>query len=56
MEIFETLGWIALGFIPTLAGMELAWRTGTKKFKGYSLRRREMVLAEARNRKQERFQ
>jgi hypothetical protein len=56
MEIFETLGWIALGFIPTLAAMELAWRTCTKKFKRYSLRRRpEMILAEARNRKQGRF-
>jgi hypothetical protein len=32
MDIFETIGWIALGFIPTLAGMELAWRTSTKKF------------------------
>jgi hypothetical protein len=53
MEIFETIGWIALGFIPTLAGMELAWRTRTKKFNQDSLRRRkEMVVAGAGNRKQ----
>jgi hypothetical protein len=55
MEIFGTFGWIALGFIPTLAAMELAWRTGTKKLKRDSLRRTEIVLAEARNRKQGRF-
>jgi hypothetical protein len=52
MDIFETIGWIALGFIPTLAGMELAWRTSTKKFNQDSQRRSETVLAEARNRKQ----
>jgi hypothetical protein len=45
MEIFETIGWIALGFIPTIAAMELAWRTGTKRLKRYSLRETEIVLA-----------
>jgi hypothetical protein len=55
MEIFETIGWIALGFIPIFAAMDLAWRTGTRKFKRDSIRRTEMVLAEARNRKQGRF-
>ena len=55
MEIFETIGWIALGFIPTFAAMELAWKTGTRKFKQDSIRRTEMVLAKARNRKQGRF-
>jgi hypothetical protein len=31
MELFESIGWITLGFIPTLVGLELAYR-GTKRF------------------------
>jgi hypothetical protein len=26
MEITEMIGWVLLGFVPTLGGMELAWR------------------------------
>lgn len=28
MEMFESVAWIALGFVPTLAAMEAAWRVG----------------------------
>jgi hypothetical protein len=26
MELFESIGWIALGFAPTLVGLEVAWK------------------------------
>jgi hypothetical protein len=28
MEITESIGWIALGFLPVFGSMELAWRLG----------------------------
>ena len=31
MEIFESIAWVALGFAPTLAAMEMAWRIGKHK-------------------------
>ena len=37
MEMIESIGWIVLGFAPTLAAMEVAWKVG----------RRRLVLAEA---------
>lgn len=37
MEMIESIGWIVLGFAPTLAAMEVAWKVG----------RRRLALAEA---------
>ena len=31
IEIFESVAWIALGFVPTLAAMETAWRIGRRR-------------------------
>jgi len=31
MEIVESIGWIALGFVPTLVAMEAAWKVGGKR-------------------------
>lgn len=31
MEILESIGWIALGFVPTLAAMEAAWKVGKRR-------------------------
>lgn len=31
MEILESIGWIVLGFMPTLAAMEAAWRAGKRR-------------------------
>lgn len=31
MELFESIGWIVLGFVPTLAAMEAAWRVGKRR-------------------------
>jgi hypothetical protein len=31
MEIIESIGWIALGFVPTLVAMEVAWKAGGKR-------------------------
>jgi len=31
MEIIESIGWIALGFVPTLVAMEAAWKVGGKR-------------------------
>lgn len=31
MEMIESIAWIALGFAPTLAAMEVAWRIGKKR-------------------------
>jgi hypothetical protein len=31
MDIFESIAWVALGFAPTLAAMEVAWRIGRRK-------------------------
>ena len=28
MEIAESIGWIALGFLPVFGSMEVAWRLG----------------------------
>ena len=37
MEMIESIGWIVLGFAPTLVAMEVAWKVG----------RRRLALAEA---------
>lgn len=31
MEMFESVAWIVLGFAPTLAAMETAWRIGKRR-------------------------
>jgi hypothetical protein len=31
MEMLESIGWIALGFLPTLVAMEAAWRIGKRR-------------------------
>ena len=32
MEIAESIGWIALGFLPVFGSMEVAWRLGKKRY------------------------
>jgi len=36
MEIFESIGWIAFGFIPTLVGMEITWRIAKRRSNMYT--------------------
>lgn len=43
MELLESIGWIALGFIPTLGSMEMAFRTA-KRLKLHAIR--EIMLRE----------
>ena len=31
MEMLESMGWIVLGFVPTLVAMEAAWRIGRQR-------------------------
>jgi hypothetical protein len=31
MEIIESIGWVVLGFVPTLVAMEAAWRIGKRR-------------------------
>jgi hypothetical protein len=31
MELFEAIGWVALGFMPTLVAMEAAWKIGKRR-------------------------
>ena len=31
MEILESVAWVALGFVPTIAAMEAAWRISRHK-------------------------
>ena len=31
MEFIESIGWIVVGFVPTLAAMEVAWRIGRRR-------------------------
>lgn len=31
MEIIESIAWIALGFVPTFAALEIAWRMMRRK-------------------------
>ena len=38
MELLESIGWIALGFIPTLGSLEIAFRI-TKRLKLYATRK-----------------
>jgi len=33
MEIAESIGWIALGFLPVFGSMEVAWRLGKRRSK-----------------------
>lgn len=30
MEVYESIAWIAMGFIPTLVAMEIAYRAASK--------------------------
>jgi hypothetical protein len=32
MEIAESIGWVALGFLPVFGSMEVAWRLGKRRF------------------------
>ena len=43
MELLESIGWIALGFIPTLGSLEIGFRI-TKRLKLYATRK--IVLGE----------
>ena len=31
MEILESFGWIALGFVPTMCALKIAWKRGVVK-------------------------
>jgi hypothetical protein len=31
MDLYEWIGFVALGFIPTLAGLKITWRITTKR-------------------------
>lgn len=31
MELFESIGWITLGFAPTLVALEAAWKVGKRR-------------------------
>jgi hypothetical protein len=33
MDMFENILWLAIGFIPTYAAMELAWKVSVKRSK-----------------------
>jgi hypothetical protein len=33
MDLYEWIGFVAMGFIPTLAGLEITWRTTTKRLR-----------------------
>jgi hypothetical protein len=35
MELIESLMFVVLGFAPTLAGLEIAWRLGLKRAIGH---------------------
>ena len=32
MEITESIGWVALGFLPVFGSMEVEWRLGKRRF------------------------
>lgn len=31
MELFEIIGWLTMGFIPTLTSMEIAWKVAKRR-------------------------
>jgi hypothetical protein len=31
MELFEIIGWLTIGFIPTLTSMEIAWKVAKRR-------------------------
>lgn len=33
MDFYEWIGFVAIGFIPTLAGLEITWRITTKRLR-----------------------
>jgi hypothetical protein len=33
MDLYEWIGFVAIGFIPTLAGLEITWRITTKRLR-----------------------
>jgi hypothetical protein len=48
MEITEMIGWVLLGFVPTLGGMELAWRKSWANSKKNKLMDKAKDLGEIR--------
>jgi hypothetical protein len=33
MDLYEWIGFVVIGFIPTLAGLEITWRITTKRLR-----------------------
>jgi hypothetical protein len=31
MELFEIIGWLTIGFVPTLVSMEIAWKVAKRR-------------------------
>ena len=43
MEIAESIGWVALGFLPVFGSMEVAWRLGKRGFFKPSTKKRTIM-------------
>jgi hypothetical protein len=49
MDLYEWIGFVAIGFIPTLAGLEITWRITTKRLRSSKTTRSPEVVEDKRN-------
>jgi hypothetical protein len=49
MDLYEWIGFVAIGFIPTLAGLKITWRITTKRLRSSKTTRSPEVVEDKRN-------
>jgi hypothetical protein len=49
MDLYEWIGFVAMGFIPTLAGLEITWRITAKRLRSSKTTRSPEVVEDKRN-------
>jgi hypothetical protein len=47
MEILESIGWIVLGFVPTICALKIAWKVGVAKKYDVQKEQEKLVSANA---------
>jgi hypothetical protein len=50
MDLYEWIGFVAIGFIPTLAGLEITWRITTKRLRSSTTARSPEAVVEDKRR------
>jgi hypothetical protein len=50
MDLYEWIGFVAIGFIPTLAGLEITWRITAKRLRSSTTTRSPGLVVEDKRR------